>query len=246
MSQPIWQKLIALVELDNQLSETEKSISTLEEQLTKLETQIPILKDNLDKKIEDVSEKKKTIHAIELKLEIIDASEASKKKTLDNIKTQKEHTAIQNEISILSMERQDLEDMLVESWQNLEKESEKLEQDKANFKIESKKINTEIAEINKKITSIKMTFKEQEKMRDNETKIVPEKWLSKYNKMKSRVSNPVVRVLSSGCSACYFQILPQDLTLIKKGNLLHCRSCFRLLYWTTDQEVAAIEGEGLS
>ena len=54
--------------------------------------------------------------------------------------------------------------------------------------------------------------------------------------MRRKVADPIVPVLGASCSACYYAILRQDLTKLKKSGVLPCRNCYRFLYYDIEEE----------
>ncbi len=59
---------------------------------------------------------------------------------------------------------------------------------------------------------------------------VPAEWLEKYTMMRARVSDPVVEIFHQSCGACSHLITQQEIIRAKRGALLQCQNCFRLLY----------------
>ena len=60
--------------------------------------------------------------------------------------------------------------------------------------------------------------------------VVPAELLDNYEHMRGLVINPVVPVVHNSCSACFYPVPAQDLAILKKGKLLPCKSCYRILY----------------
>jgi predicted nucleic acid-binding Zn-ribbon protein len=57
--------------------------------------------------------------------------------------------------------------------------------------------------------------------------------------MKNKVPDPIVPLKNGTCSSCFYPVLPQEILRIKRNALLHCMSCYRLLYYdATLQEQA--------
>ena len=69
-----------------------------------------------------------------------------------------------------------------------------------------------------------------EQKRPEKEKIVPEEWLEKYTIMKAQVSDPVVPITQETCSACFYALTNQDIICARRGRLLQCKGCYRLLY----------------
>ncbi|MCK4264877.1 hypothetical protein KAW80_00800 [Candidatus Babeliales bacterium] len=238
MSQPLWSKLVALVNLDKELSELNDQIKVASEIIKANEGQIKTLENNLLKSQNVIDQQKKSIKLVERKLEEIDAVESKKKKTLEFIKNSKEYEAFEKELGLISIERQDQEDILIKELQDLENSEKKLDVEKKLLENESEKKTTEINGIKEKIETLLKSTQEIESKKNDQASDIPNEWLTTYEKMRSRVSDPIVPLINSSCSHCYYHVLAQDLIKIKNGKLLHCKSCFRLLYYKATDDSA--------
>src|SRR5690606_4902221 len=67
--------------------------------------------------------------------------------------------------------------------------------------------------------------------RDEKSIGIPEEWLEKYGEMGQRVTDPVVPIEQQSCGGCYQQLIAQDIIRAKRGALMQCKKCFRLLYF---------------
>lgn len=236
MTQPIWRILISLVELDKQVSSLEKDLQKYENLIKENQEKLVELQKILEENQKNLQEKRKEADLVELKLKEIDAQESKKKKTSDSIKNQKAYKALQKEFSTLDMERKDQEELLVSAWNAIDSIEKKLQKGKDSFEEQDKKVEEKILELKKETSTILGKKKELLKTRSETANQLSEEWLAKYEKMRKQVQNPIVNILNSSCSACYYMILPQDLVKIKKGELLLCRNCYRLLYYSKEKE----------
>ena len=87
-----------------------------------------------------------------------------------------------------------------------------------------------ISENKQKIESLQSNLTAYEQKRPEKEKIVPEGWLEKYTIMKARVPDPVVPITEGACSTCFYALTNQDVIRARKGCLLQCKGCYRLLY----------------
>jgi predicted nucleic acid-binding Zn-ribbon protein len=76
--------------------------------------------------------------------------------------------------------------------------------------------------------------KEAEKLRAKATQIegtIPPRLLSEFQKIyKQRQQVAVAHVLSDTCSACRNRVRPQVAQQLKRGELVHCEGCHRILH----------------
>ena len=80
------------------------------------------------------------------------------------------------------------------------------------------------------IDSLKNELETLHRERPGKEVLVPEEWLEKYSHMRMQVADPVVSVLSGGCSACFYTIPNHEMMRLKRRAVIQCKGCFRLLY----------------
>lgn len=97
-------------------------------------------------------------------------------------------------------------------------------------------VHSSIAQKDEHIARLLNELAERHTMRKPLEKGVPEEWLERYAMMRSRVSDPVVPVKDGLCSACFHQILAQDMILLRRNKLLQCKECYRFLYLESGQQ----------
>ena len=66
--------------------------------------------------------------------------------------------------------------------------------------------------------------------------LVPSEWISRYHQMQTSVRNPIVPVQHGSCSACFYTLVQQEFSRIKKGEVRACQSCYRFLYFYAEKE----------
>jgi predicted nucleic acid-binding Zn-ribbon protein len=160
----------------------------------------------------------------------LDAKIKSKQDLFDRIANQREYKSAQQEIDALKKKQYDLEETLLEAWNELESLNRGY--------IETKtKLEKRITELEDLITSCVQRKKEliqKISQRHNERSAlesgIPEEWIEKYSAMRAVVSNPVVPVINNACSACFYSVTQQDIARLKKNALLQCKECYRFLY----------------
>jgi hypothetical protein len=230
MAQPLWQKLSTLATLDQKITSTTQKIEETNAEISLVKEASGNLLSQLESSKKEHKELRKKVDNIELKIKEIDDRQAKKKKALESIAHEKEYKALKKEISVLEIEHQDYEDQLVSQWHDLEKAEKKRDSKKANLEQSQQTENTAIFLIEEKLEKLTQEHCHALQERETLTKDLPSKWLDIYNKMKDKVSDPVVPAVNASCSSCYYQILHQDNALLKKNALVHCRNCYRLLY----------------
>ncbi len=71
---------------------------------------------------------------------------------------------------------------------------------------------------------------------------VPAELRKEYLQMKERVANPAVPIADNTCSACFTNLLGQEIMGLSTRAVIRCRSCYRFLY-VPDATTATLSGK---
>lgn len=237
----LWKNLKILVDVDQKLEDIKNKIQEAKKLLEHDQQEIPKLKVKIEEENQKLLQYRKNVDHQELIAKELKDKENQKRNQLENISNPKELSSLEKEIKALSKQINDQDDILMKTWHQLEEQKNKYEASKKEK--ENKIIQlTEGLEIQQKSLA---DFESQKniisKEKEEAKKIVPEEWLLKYERMKNRVSDPIVPVLGTTCSSCFYTILRQDLSKLKKSGVLLCRNCYRFLYYPEEENNAKKE-----
>ncbi len=236
VGQSLWKNLKILVSIDQKLGDINNEIKQAEKILKKDQQEIPKIEAEIEEEKRKHLQARKDVDHQELIANDLKSKEEEKRKLLDKTSNQKEYAAIQKEIKQLVQKVSGQEDLLMKTWHQLENTKEKNELGK---KEKEEKIVQLTEGVQAQLESLKDLEANQAKMleeRDAAKKIVPTEWIAKYESMRHRVEDPIVPVLGENCSACFYTILRQDLSRLKKSGVLLCRNCYRFLYYEAEVE----------
>lgn len=236
IGQQLYTSLKNLVKIDEQLNIVIPKIKKTQKLIENDKTEIPLLKSKIEESNKEIFNLKKELDLLELNSKELKEKETLLKTRLETSTNEKEYKALGKEAKTVELKILEQEDQLMRVWhklENLKKVSEKLntenkekiKQLSKNLEIQNKTLENQTSDKNK------LLEKRQEAIKD-----IPKEWLVKYERMKHKVSNPVVPVINSSCGACYYAILRQDLTKLKKGAILPCRNCYRFMYYDIQKE----------
>jgi predicted nucleic acid-binding Zn-ribbon protein len=230
------QNLKSLLALDQKRESIISESKNLKQKIEVDKQMIPELQKSISELKHETIEAKKHVDLQELNAKDLREREKSRRAALDNVKNQKEYVAVEKELSNVTQQLSEQEDALEKAWHSLDLAKKKEESETVTLK---QKIETLQNEIKKEEETIKKLNEDLEKINEEKSeyeKDVPQEWLKKYNRMREKVSDPIVPVMNTSCSACYYSIPPQDMNRLKKNVLLLCRSCYRLLYYNQEEE----------
>lgn len=236
MSQPIWQRLMSLIELDQKFQKINNEIEDCNKQIQLQKQHKEKLSQILSSYELEINDAKKNVRNIEKDIDVTRLEIDSKKKALDLIQNQKEYRALKKEFDTLEEQHQTQEGKLLQNWHTLESLEKKFNQEKLVNKDNLESIDKDIEKINEQILELSKKAAECQIEHDKALANIPPEWRGRYEHMKGKIKDPIVPLLDNSCSVCYYQVLASDLARIKKGEILPCHNCYRLLYFNKEEE----------
>jgi predicted nucleic acid-binding Zn-ribbon protein len=231
-------RLRALVEVDNARRKTEKVIN---ESLKIVANRTSVYESESSKHNESVSRQhqaQKDVDHFELEAETLGAQEAEKKSKLEHETKGSTCEHLEHELSEILAKQEDLEAELVQAWHHLERENKTLSSSKHEHKEIVEVFEREILEEKTKLEALKTELVAIISERDCKISELPKEWQGRYSSMQQRVADPIVPINSDMCSSCFYQIIACDLSRIKNKEILECRSCYRLLFVESEENVS--------
>jgi uncharacterized protein len=201
--------------------------------------EIAQLKDSLESKkagIKDAEEKLKSLQLKHKEKEIALGSKEGEIKKLEGqlyqIKTNKEYTAMINEIESRKADNSLLEEEIINIIDSIDHAKLFLEKEKEKFNRESDKANAQIGEIEKQIIGIKSEISGLDKKRQELIPSIESKLLKEYERvLTGRNGQALAEVANNACGGCYMQLPAQVINEIRmKHNIIRCENCQRILY----------------
>ncbi len=241
IGQSLWKNLKSLVTLDKQIENLKEEIDRTEKIIEKDKKNFPKLEEQLEKSKQNYLTEKKNVTQHELNAKELKDKETEKKDLLEKISNPKEYKATEKELKSLSQKLLEQDDLLIKVWHQLEQTEKKFEKDKKEKEEQIQQLKEGFEVQIKLLGDLQAKKSELIKKRNDATKNIPQNWLDKYENMRHKVADPIVPVLGSSCSACYYAILRQDLAKLKKAGVLPCRNCYRFLYYDEEEEKESTE-----
>jgi predicted nucleic acid-binding Zn-ribbon protein len=224
------EKLKALSLAHEKISGTQGLVKQQSESIKQKEASLALLGQKQASLDAEIKHAQKEIDEIDLELASTQEQEDKLQKKLKTLKKVKETTALEKELALLARQRFDLERALEAAWntftglkQSIASAKIKLNQEEAAIKSELAACAKTASELKNKLSSSEVTWNEALSQ-------IPTEWQTRYARMLNSVANPIVAINNSVCGACFYTVVEKDLHRIKAGDILACRSCYRLLY----------------
>ena len=231
MSENPLQKLIDLVNFDQELLSIQGDIDKLQEELEHDNKEMSECRVGLEKMQKFFNEARKEVDSTELEMKTLDQEEKDRVKRLDAAANQREYESTSKEIERLKKKQHDLEEELLGAWKKFEHAESGLSERKDYCDKKMTSLNTVITEKMQRIQELKDQLATNQQGRPEKMKGIPEELLEKYATMYKQVANPVVPVADGSCTACFYQVTKQTLYDLKHGRLIQCKDCFRFLFY---------------
>lgn len=230
MSETPFHTFIELIKVDQAIVDLGNAIEKVNSEIGELKKQQEQQASIVTSAKNDVHEAKKAVDQFELELKALDQQEKQRKERLENSSDYKQYQSLKAEIDVLKHKQHQYEDILMGAWNKLEAAQREYDTVQAAYPAKTDDINIAITQKDAEVATLKASLDDYTNERPAKEKVVPAEWLEKYAMMRSRVSDPVVPVENGSCSACYYKVTQQDMTMIAHRKLLQCKSCYRLLY----------------
>jgi predicted nucleic acid-binding Zn-ribbon protein len=222
--------LVDLVNFDSHVRTLRHSIEDLSKDIVQYKQLIEAQQTSKKNALRDVVEAKKNVDQSELNLSELHTSMQSKKKVLETLSDYKEFKFLKSELEHVGNQLHEQENIVETAWKKLETANIETER---RVKVADESIKELEKSLQEKITLHQQTEHEldaYQKNRDEKAAVVPEQWLLKYNMMQARVQDPVVPIEQDSCSSCFSYVTGNNLLQAKRGALVQCTSCYRLLF----------------
>jgi predicted nucleic acid-binding Zn-ribbon protein len=225
-----FQKLLALVALDAAIASKRAERDVVQREVDKVYYELDELAKLKEGHLKAVHDARKAVDGIELEMKTLQQHEAKKKKLIDVANNLKEFNSAKAELAAVQEELVAQEETLLKAWNTLEAAQKTVTAFEATYQARHDEVQQKVADHSTKIAALDVEIMAIEAERPVHQAAVPAEWLSQYNTMHASVADPVVPFSDDSCSACFSPIPSQLAGRIKKGAILPCKGCFRLLY----------------
>jgi len=221
---------IDLVFFDQKIRSLLREMEGIEYEISELEAEQKKADQDIQEAAKNIVTLRKKVDGQELELKELDQLEREKKQLLEKISNYREYQSVKAEVESIQQTQLNQEQTVLTAWNNLEEAQKSLKGRQEMHEKETIEKKKSIAEKKQKVDALQTELSTYEKERPEKEKLVPKEWLEKYTAMKTQVANPVVPIDQGACSSCFYTLTDQGIIRAKRGALLQCKGCYRLLY----------------
>ena len=230
MTSPLWERILALIMVDQayqalacRIANMQKNIETYTEKKDFSHAQIDALhttQQAIEKRIKD----------LEIQIDEISQQERHKQQQERAIVHHKAAESLKKELATLAQERMMYENELLIAWHEYDQAGAQYKTAQAQQHETQEEIYKAIEALEQEIATTEQQLATHKTAYLSQLQQLPEEWQKRYQEMRNKVDNPLVPLIQKSCSACFYQVLPQDLARLERNALLPCRNCYRYLY----------------
>lgn len=226
----VWSELKKLVVIDHEINQIRKKITAEEQQLESLRAPLVTIEADRDAHANTAREAKKRIDTLELSVRRFRDEQTKKKAVLDTLTQPSQYHAMERELAELERNIVGLETQMLSVMEAQEEAQRAHDAAVKHYQAAEQELATAQAEISATISEQKEEMVVLEKKWEAQASHVPTDLSKGYTEIRARVPNPVVPVVSSSCSACFYNLLYQDTIAMNQQTVIRCRGCYRFLF----------------
>lgn len=228
------EQLAALQKIDDEIMHLNAFLKNAPLELERLQGRNSELQDNAKELTEKIAQVVEQRDQLERDIEDAGLKIKKSKNKLMMVSNSKEHQAMMREIDNLEKTNRNREEEKVSVMEELARQEEALAGIKNELEDVKKEISSKKKEISQKLQSSKARLKTLQGKRGEAEEVIPKPILSRYQFIRSRLSQPVVVAVDQGiCKGCNISIPPQTYNVLQKGEqILSCPNCHRIIFWS--------------
>ena len=230
MSHQSLKKFIDLITFDQQLISLQKKSQDIQKSIAQHQEQIQQEEDKKLKAESKEQELQKQLNQQEIFLQELQDKEQLLLKKIEKISGSREYDAAVKELEHLRLLQTSEEQKLLQMHNKVNNFKKELIITIAQTQEQILKLQQSIAEDKQSLELVHQELSSIDLVRNEKIQGISPDWLEMYERMRGRVSNPVVPLEQDSCSACFYGLTPRDLQILRNTGLIQCKDCYRILY----------------
>lgn len=230
--------LLQLQEIDSKIDKLENLKASEPTKLQALEAELTKFREIVQSKSNAVEELQKKRRSKDRQLSLQQAQIEKYKSQRHSVKTNKEYTALELEISELESACSAIEDEIIELMIAIDEANNELGLAKNELKNQEDIFRKRKEEILSEIEELDRQIAEWTALRKGFVGKIDPVLINRYNDWRKRRGSSLVAVIDGqACGSCHITLPPQLVNEVRKKEELHtCSNCGRILYWMDEDK----------
>ncbi|MCX7974968.1 MAG: C4-type zinc ribbon domain-containing protein [Candidatus Aminicenantes bacterium] len=237
-------KLIALQEIDNEIKALHHLLDLTPHKLSEIDQKIALAQDIVQKSKEKLLQNQKKRRELEGEVAVIKSKIATYKRQLNEVKTNKEYTALLKEIEEAQKKVDALEEEIIAALLEADDIEKEIQQAKENFLKEETRYLKEKEALLQRQQEGQNRLQALVRKREDLVNLMAQEQLALYNRIAEKKGGIAISpVTDDFCSMCHVRIRPQVLNeLYDMKKIYLCENCGRILYLSPERKEKKQEG----
>lgn len=236
--------LLQLQEIDGEIDKLESKKAEIPVKLQALDSELAKYKERLQTKNNALEELQKERRSKDRQLTIQQDHLDRYKSQRLSVKTNKEYTALESEITELEEANSAIEDEILELMISIDEYTDEVEVARDELKAREDTLKKKRDELLSEVKKLDRKIARWNKKRGGFAGEISSALINRYDNWRKRRGSSLVAVIEDqSCGGCHLKLPPQLVNDVRRKQELYvCNSCGRILYWKDeDQEVESEE-----
>jgi predicted nucleic acid-binding Zn-ribbon protein len=225
--------LVRLQEVDTEIQQLRAVLAEIPREVTGLQDSLREMQDRVEGLAGELKRFEQARRTKETDLETNQAKIAKYQGQLFSVKTNKEYSALLQEIEVLKEENLLIEEEIIELIDRIEDFGQKIKERERELSQDSARIEEEISERNKRLKEMEGMLEDKLGKRLGIAGKIKGDLLARYDKLcKNRGGRALAKAVEGACSGCHMILRPQMFSDVKRNDsIIPCGNCQRILYY---------------
>ena len=223
--------LLEVQQFDSKIARIEGEMRDIparkDEELTRMDEHkkaLEVSNGNLQAKQSEIRQQELDVEALHEKIKKLRTQQL-------DIKTNREYTAIEHEVSALNKKISGFEDKELVMMVEMDAIKAAVSTKDAELAEEKKFVDEDVVLLDKRLEKMTSTLDDEKQKRALIAKDVDPEWIERYDIIKSRKDIALVKLVDGTCRGCYMKLPPAAIHAVQKHDkMTFCDFCGRMLY----------------
>jgi hypothetical protein len=237
------ERLVELQVVDGELAQLKARLATLPETLKRIDLQLSAARKRVDDARAAIKAGEAAKRSHEQEIKSLNEQIIKFRGQSSSVKNNEQYKALLHEVEHCENGISQYEEKILELMLNADALQATLARAEAALKIESVEIEQVKAEAQKSAEADKAATALAAGRAQLLRKDVDETLLATYDRILKSRGHAMAEVIDHRCTACQVMLRPQALGNLRMGELVHCDSCGRIVYYIPEHNVAKVSAQ---